>query len=95
VLEVNRSQLQPYELLYRQTLRQLAEDAQARGFALMPVNVLPYVSGVAVAIPAAAGSPHSALSVSALSARLMDNERYMDVVRLLEEEAQAIAAACR
>lgn len=95
IAQVNRSQLEPYEKLYGLPLEQSVRDARERGFAFMPINVLPYVSGVGVAIPAATGTPHTALSVSALSNRLVDNGRYLAVAQLLRQEALAIAAACQ
>ncbi|WP_349283060.1 IclR family transcriptional regulator (plasmid) [Polaromonas hydrogenivorans] len=95
ILRLNQSQNAAYEALYGMTLEQAVCDARQHGFALMPVNVLPYLSGVGVAIPAAAGTPHTALSVSAISSRLMDNDRYLAVARILREEAASIAATCR
>ncbi len=95
ILQLNRSQNAPYEALYGLSLEQAVRDARQQGFAWMPVNVLPYLSGVGVTVPAAAGTPHVALSVSAISSRLMDNNRYVAVARILQEEAESIAAACR
>jgi DNA-binding IclR family transcriptional regulator len=95
ILALNRSQTEPYEKLYGRPLARAVQDARERGYALMPINVLPYVSGVGVAIPAATGTPHTALSVSALSNRLMEHDRHADVARLLQAEARSIAAACQ
>lgn len=95
IMTLNRSQFAPYGKLYGRTLEEAVRDARQRGFALMPVNVVPYVSGVGVAITARTGTPHTALSVSALSNRLLEKERYRQVARLLQEEARRVAAACR
>ena len=95
IMELNRTQFEPYEKLYGRPLEEAVGDARGRGFALMPVNVVPYVSGVGVAIPAGTGAPHTALSVSALSKRMMENERYLQVAKLLQEEARRVAAACQ
>lgn len=94
IMEFNRSQFEPYEKLYGQPLEDAVRDARNRGFALMPLMVLPYLSGVGVAIPAMTGTAHTALSVSALSNRLMDKARYRDVAKLLQEEAGRVAEAC-
>jgi DNA-binding IclR family transcriptional regulator len=94
ILEVNRTQIQPYEKLYGRSFEEAVKDTRARGYALMPVNVLPYVSGVAVVVPVSVGAPNVALSLSALSNRLMAEERYLAIVELLRREAQVIAEAC-
>lgn len=94
ILRINRSQIEPYEKLYGRSLEQAVLDARQRGFALMPINVVPYVSGVGVVVPASAGAPHTALSVSALSNRLLEDDRYLAVAELLLVEARSIAAAC-
>jgi DNA-binding IclR family transcriptional regulator len=93
-MERNRPQLEPYEKPYARSSEAAVRDAWRRGYALMPVNVVPYVSGVGVAIPAGAGTAHTALCVSALSDRLLQNRRYRQVARLLREEAMRVAAAC-
>lgn len=82
-----------YERLYGRSLEVAVEDTLQRGYALMPTNVLPYVSGVAVTVPCRTGSPHTALSVSALSNRIMEDDRYARIVSLLQTEADAIATA--
>ncbi len=92
-LTANRSQMESYEKLYGMTLDGAVADTLQRGYALMPINVVPYVSAVAVTIPSRTGTPHVALSVSALSPRIMEGERYADIVRLLREEAAVIGAA--
>jgi DNA-binding IclR family transcriptional regulator len=92
-LAANRSQMASYEKLYGMSLEAAVEDAMRRGFALMPINVVPYVSAVAVTIPSRTGTPHAALSVSALSNRIMDGERFVHIARLLRIEAAAIATA--
>ena len=89
----NRTQMESYEKLYGMSLEAAVDDAVRRGFALMPINVVPYVSAVGVNIPSRTGTPHAALSVSALSNRIMDGERFEAIIRLLRTEADAIATA--
>jgi DNA-binding IclR family transcriptional regulator len=92
-LATNRTQMESYEKLYGMSLEAAVDDAVRRGFALMPINVVPYVSAVGVSIPSRTGTPHAALSVSALSNRIMDGDRYEAISRLLHTEANAIATA--
>lgn len=89
----NRSQMESYERLYGLSLEAAVDDAVRRGFALMPINVLPYVSAVGVTIPSRTGTPHAALSVSALTHRIMGADRYEMISRLLRTEAGVIARA--
>jgi DNA-binding IclR family transcriptional regulator len=93
ILATNRSQMESYEKLYGMSLDDAVGDTIHRGFALMPINVLPYVSAVAVAIPSRVGPPNAALSVSALSSRIMENDRFIEIVRLMRIEAEEIATA--
>jgi DNA-binding IclR family transcriptional regulator len=93
ILENNRTQMESYEKLYGMSLEAAVDDAVRRGFALMPVNVVPYVSAVGMTIPSRTGTPHAALSVSALHHRIMDGERYEAISRLLRTETDAIAGA--
>jgi DNA-binding IclR family transcriptional regulator len=88
----NRSQMGAYEKLYGRSLEIAVADTLQRGFALMPTNVLPYVSGVAVTVPTRTGSPHTALAVSALAHRIMDDERYLHIAAILRQEAALVAA---
>lgn len=89
----NRSQMESYEKLYGLSLEAAVDDAVRRGFALMPINVLPYVSAVGVNIPSRTSTPHAALSVSALTNRIMEGDRYEVISRLLRTEAGVIATA--
>ncbi len=93
IVATNRSQMESYEKLYGMSLDDAVGDTIGRGFALMPINVVPYVSAVAVAIPSRVGPPHAALSVSALSSRIMGNDRFIEIVRLMRIEAEEIARA--
>ncbi len=93
ILVANHSQMESYEKLYARSLAAAVDDTIRRGFALMPVNVVPYVSAVAVTIPGRMGPAHAALSVSALSSRILEQQRYTEIVRLLRAEAEVIAAA--
>jgi DNA-binding IclR family transcriptional regulator len=92
ILAENRSQMDAYEKLYGRTMEAAVTDTVQRGYALMPTNVLPYVSGVAVTVPTRAGSPHTALAVSALANRIMDEERYVRIAAILHQEAAVVAA---
>jgi DNA-binding IclR family transcriptional regulator len=50
---------------------------------------------VGVAIPARFGSPFAALSVSALSSRMLEGQRFRKIVRWLEAEVKVIASKLR
>ena len=89
----NRSQMESYEKLYGVSLEAAVDDALRRGFALMPINVLPYVSAVGASIPSRTSTSHAALSVSALTHRIMGADRYEVISRLLRTEADVIARA--
>ena len=90
-MAANHSQMESYEKLYGIPLDRAVDDAVTRGFALMPINVVPYVSGVGMNIPSRSGTPHIALSVSALYSRIMEGHRYMAISQMLRVEAQKIA----
>jgi DNA-binding IclR family transcriptional regulator len=92
ILQKNQPQMEYYEQLYGIAFEEAVQDALHRGFALMPINVLPYTSAVGVCVPISAGSAQVALSVSALSSRIMDDQRYLSISALLKEEAEKIAA---
>jgi len=91
IISSNRSQMESYEKLYGMSLDVAVSKTIQRGFALMPINVVPYVSAVAVSIPSRIGPPHAALSVSALSSRIMENDRFVDIVRVMRDEAEEIS----
>lgn len=91
IVAANRSQMESYEKLYGMSLDVAVLETINRGFALMPINVVPYVSAVAVAIPSRVGPPHAALSVSALSSRIMEGDRFVEIVRLMRIEVEEIA----
>lgn len=91
IISSNRSQMESYEKLYGMSLDVAVSHTTQRGFALMPINVVPYVSAVAVAIPSRIGPPNAALSISALSSRIMENDRFVEIVRLMRIEAEEIA----
>ncbi len=61
VLQENSTQIKYYENLYGISFENAVENSLRLGYALMPTNVLPYISAVGVAIPSQAGSPHTSL----------------------------------
>lgn len=90
-VSANKSQMKTYERLYGRSLEAAVEDTLERGYALLPINVVPYVSGVGVCIPSRTGTPHVAISVSALADRVMLNERHRALSEQLMKEATTIA----
>lgn len=91
-LEANAARIQRYGMLTADVVRGMIERALTLGFALNHNNILPEVSAVGVAIPSRLGRPYAAISVSALTSRIMNGERYRKIVELLTEESQVIAA---
>ncbi len=92
ILEANKTQMEQYERLTSRRTLDAIEASRQLGFALMPTNVMPYVSAVGVSIPSGAGAPIAALSVSALTDRIMVGKRYIEIAALLRREANVIAA---
>lgn len=90
-LAANRTQMAYYERLTGETTTAALERCSRLGFALMPTNVMPYVSGVGVAIEAPGAQAACALSVSGLADRIMREERYVKLAELLQREAAALA----
>jgi DNA-binding IclR family transcriptional regulator len=88
----NAERIRRYGMLDADAVRRMLARALELGFALNCNNIIPDVSAVGVAIPARLGSPFAALSVSALTNRLMDQGRHLRIVDWLLEEAQLIAA---
>ena len=88
----NASRIEQYGMLTGAVVRRMVQRARKLGYALNHENILPEVSAVGVAIPARVGAPFAALSVSALTSRLMPDNRYEQVVKWLREEASAISA---
>jgi DNA-binding IclR family transcriptional regulator len=93
IVKANESQMKQYERLTGLSTLEAIKRSRELGFALMPVNVMPYVSAVAVAIPSLAGPPNASLSVSALNDRIMPGQRYLEIAKLLQREAAKIATS--
>lgn len=93
IIAANRSQMTYYERVTGESTADAVERSTTLGFALMPTNVMPYVSGVGVAIETVSGPAMLALSVSALSDRIMADRRYLAIAGLLQREACAIGGA--
>lgn len=90
-MAANRTQMAYYERLTGESTAAALERCKRLGFALMPTNVMPYVSGVGVAIEVPQSHTGCSLSVSGLSDRIMDNERYLGIAGILRREAEAVA----
>ena len=93
VLAANRTQMAYYERVTGESTLDAVARSTVLGFALMPTNVMPYTSGVGVAVETGSKSPSLALSVSALSDRIMHDRRYLALAALLEREAEVIRDA--
>ncbi len=78
-------------LLTADAVRAMVVRARKLGFALSHDEILPEVSSVGVAIPARWGTPYAALSVAAVTSRIMPNDRYRDIARLLQEVGKSLA----
>lgn len=90
VLAANRTQMAYYERVTGESTVDAVARSAALGFALMPTNVMPYTSGVGVAIEPQATPGALALSVSAFSDRIMRDRRYVTIAALLRREAEVI-----
>lgn len=91
IIEANRTQMESYERLTGRSTAEAVQHSLALGFALMPTHVTPFVSAVGVAIPGRAGPVNSSLSVSALTDRILNNDRYLTIAKLLKKEVDEIA----
>ena len=89
----NSERIRRYGMLTAGVTRAMLAKSLELGFALNNNNIIPDVSAVGVAIPARFGPPFAALSVSALSSRMMPGQRFRKIVRWLEAEARQIASA--
>lgn len=91
-LNANAERIAGYGILTADVVRTMVARAIELGFALNLNNIVPHVSAVGIAIPARVGRPYAALSVSALTNRMMDSGRHLQVVEWLREESKVIAA---
>ena len=90
-LAQNADRIRRHGMLTAEIVRDMVRRSRELGFSLNYNNILPEVSAVGVAIPARVGIPFAALSVAALTSRIMDKDRYKDIARLLKRESEAIA----
>jgi DNA-binding IclR family transcriptional regulator len=91
-IERNAARIARYGMLNADIVGRMVANARRLGFALNHDNILPEVSAVGVAIPAQAGRPYAALSVAALTSRIMKDDRYLAIAALLGREAKEIAS---
>lgn len=94
-IAVNSERIRQYGMLTGDVVRGMLARSLDLGFALNNNNIIPDVSAVGVAILARFGAPFAALSVSALSSRMMEGQRFRQIVRWLEAEAKVIASKLR
>ena len=92
-LHANATRIKRYGMLDEAAVAHMVARARRLGYALNHDNIIPEVSAVGVAIPARMGQPYAALSVAALTSRIMTDQRDQKIVALLHAEAQVIAAA--
>jgi DNA-binding IclR family transcriptional regulator len=91
-LQANAERIAHYGMLTADVVRQLVQRARVLGYALNHNNIVPEVSAVGVAIPTRLGIPFAALSVSALTSRMMQGDRRLQMVEWLREAGREIAA---
>jgi DNA-binding IclR family transcriptional regulator len=91
-IDANAERIARYGMLTAEVVKGLVARAIGLGFALNANNIIPHVSAVGLAIPVRTGLPYAALSVSALTTRMMDDGRHLRVVEWLREESLRIAA---
>jgi len=91
-LTAHADRLTRYGMLTADVVRRMLARSHRLGYALNHDNILPHVSAVGVAIPPRLGIPYAALSVTALTSRMMAGDRRETIVRWLQEESRAIAA---
>lgn len=89
-IAANAERIRHYGMLTADVVRSMLARALDLGFALNHDNIVPEVSAVGVAIPARFGPPFAALSVSAVTSRMMHAQRFRQVVRWLQAEAITI-----
>ena len=75
-------------------LRELVQEARAKGYAMNPGMLLPGSWGIGVAIRGQDGRPIGALSIAAIESRLGE-ERQRELARLLTKEAYWIETRLR
>lgn len=90
-ISANAERIAHYGMLTGDVVRTMVARALELGFALNNNNIVPEVSAVGVAIPSRFGPPFAALSVSALTSRMMHGQRFRQIVRWLDAEAKKIA----
>lgn len=90
-LERNSERIQRYGMLTVDVVRDMVERARDLGYAINYNNIIPEVSAVGVAILSQMGTRYAALSVSALTSRIMNGDRHKEIVSLLQDESRIIA----
>jgi DNA-binding IclR family transcriptional regulator len=90
-LAANTARIARFGTLTAKTVSRLVVDSRKSGYALVKNHVVPDVSAVGVAIQARCGLPYAAISVSALTSRMMQPGRLQQVVGWLEAESRDIA----
>lgn len=91
-LAAQADRISRYGMLTADVVRRMLARSRRLGYALNHDNIIPHVSAVGVAIPPRLGIPYAALSVTALTSRMMEGDRRETIVRWLREESRAIAA---
>ena len=91
-LNTNAERIAGFGMLTADVVRTMVARAIDLGFLLNLNNIVPHVSAVGVAIPSRVSRPYGALSVSALTNRMMDSGRHLQIVEWLREESQEIDA---
>jgi DNA-binding IclR family transcriptional regulator len=90
-ITANAERLRQYGFLNGNVVRQMLSRSMELGFALNNNNIIADVSAVGVVIPSTCGLPFAALSVSALTSRMMAGQRFREIVRWMQSEANSIA----
>ena len=91
-IAANAERIGHYGLLNASVVRRMLRRARRLGYGLNHDNIVAHVSAVGLAIPSRLGAPYAALSVSALTSRMMAAGRRQQVVGWLDQEAREIAS---
>jgi DNA-binding IclR family transcriptional regulator len=91
-LGANAARIERFGTMTPPLVKRMLADARKQGYALIKNHVVPDVTAVGMSIPARCGLPYAALSVSAMTSRMAQRERLLQVVHWLQAETRGIAA---
>jgi DNA-binding IclR family transcriptional regulator len=94
IIEANTLRLPRYGTLNAARLRKMVARGRTLGYALNSDDIIPGVSGVAIALPTIPALPAMALSLAAISSRL-GPERQREVVAVMRAEVDVVLERAR